>query len=65
MVAVDKFTKWIEYKICTGTRAEKAVEFISEIMHRFGVPNRIIMDLGSQFTASLFWVFCQDNMIDV
>ena len=47
LVAIVKFTKWIEYKICTGTRAEKAVDFISKIMHRFGVPNKIITDLGS------------------
>jgi hypothetical protein len=29
------------------------------------VPNRIITDLGTAFTGSVFWDFCQDNLIDV
>jgi hypothetical protein len=29
------------------------------------VPNRIIIDLGKAFTSSVFWDFCQDNLIDV
>ena len=46
-VAIDKFTKWIEYKPLAKYSATKAVEFIQDIMHRFGMPNRIITDLGS------------------
>jgi hypothetical protein len=29
------------------------------------VPNRFITDLGAAFTGSVFWDFCQDNLIDV
>jgi hypothetical protein len=29
------------------------------------VPNRIITGLGKAFTGSVFWDFCQDNLIDV
>jgi hypothetical protein len=36
LFAVDKFTKWIEAKPIASIRATKAVEFISEIMYRFG-----------------------------
>ena len=46
-VAIDKFTKWIEYKPLAKYSATKAVEFIQDITHRFGMPNRIIIDLGS------------------
>ncbi|RLN28929.1 hypothetical protein C2845_PM05G37420 [Panicum miliaceum] len=38
-VAIDKFTKWIEVKPVAATMTLKAVEFIQEISHRFGVPN--------------------------
>jgi hypothetical protein len=44
---------------------EEVVKFIEDIKHRFGVPNRIITDLGASFTGSVFWDFCQDNAIDV
>ena len=53
-VAIDKFTKWIEVKPVTATTAAKEAEFIKEISHRFGVPNRIITDLGTSFTGSEF-----------
>ena len=33
--------------------------------HRFGVPNRIITDLGSSFTGSEFWDFYQESYIDI
>jgi len=53
-VAVDKFTKWIEYKPLVKFNATKAVEFMQDIIYRFGMPNRIITDLGSPFTAIEF-----------
>jgi hypothetical protein len=54
LVAVDKFTKWIEVRPDAKVTLEKAVKFIGDIKHRFGVPNRIINDLGAAFTGSVF-----------
>ena len=54
LVAIDKFSKWIEVKLVSTTSAIKAAEFIEEITHRIGVPNWIITDLGSSFTGSEF-----------
>jgi hypothetical protein len=45
--------------------SKEAVKFTGDIKHRFGVPNRIITDLGKAFTGSVFWDFCQENTIDV
>jgi hypothetical protein len=53
-VAIDKFTKWIEYKPLVKYSAAKVVEFIQDIIHRFGMPNRVIIDLSSPFTAIEF-----------
>ena len=64
-VAIDKFTKWIEVKPVSATTAAKAAEFIQEITHKFGVPNRIITDLGTSFTGSEFWDFYQESSIDM
>jgi hypothetical protein len=44
-VAIEKFIKWIEYKPIASLTSAKAVEFIQEIIFRFGIPNSIITDL--------------------
>ena len=65
LVAVDKFTKWIEVKPNMKISSDSAVEFISEILHRFGFSNTIITDLGSNFTSQSFWDYCENSCIDV
>jgi transposase InsO family protein len=62
-VAVDKFTKWIKVKQVASITAAKAVKFIKEIMYRFGVPNNIITDNGTQFTTREYKDFCVDSGI--
>jgi hypothetical protein len=44
---LDKFSKWIEYMPLTKASSEKAVEFLDQIIHRFGLSNSIITDLGT------------------
>jgi transposase InsO family protein len=65
LVAVDKFTKWIEARPITNLRAEQAVSFFRDIIHRFGVPNSIITDNSSQFTGRKFLEFCDKHHIHV
>ena len=38
---------------------------IDDIIHQFGLLNNIITDLGSIFTSSDFWDFCDDRCISV
>ena len=64
-VAIDKFSKWIEYKPLDQSTTKKAGELFNDIIHRFGLPNIIITDLGSIFTGSDFWDFCEDRCISV
>jgi ribonuclease HI len=47
LVAIDKFSKWVEVRPITNLRAEQAVTFFTDIVYRFGVPNSIINDNGS------------------
>jgi IS30 family transposase len=62
---VDKCTKWIEVKPAGSITTAKVVEFITEIMYRFGVPNNIIMNNGTQFTMREFRDFCSDSGIKI
>jgi hypothetical protein len=64
-VTVDKFTKWIKVKPITFITAAKMVEFIKEIMYRFGIPNNIIIDNETQFIVREFKDFCVDSGIKV
>jgi hypothetical protein len=51
LVAIDKFSKWIEACPITNLKSEQAVLFFTDIIHRFGVPNSIITDNCTQFTG--------------
>jgi hypothetical protein len=64
-VLIDKFSKWIEYMPLTKASSDKAVEFLDQIIHCFGLPNSIITDLGTQFTGSAFWDFYVERSIVV
>jgi transposase InsO family protein len=63
LVAIDKFTKWIEYKPIASLTSAKAMEFIQDIIFRFGISNSIITDLGSNFISSEFFDFCEQKSI--
>jgi hypothetical protein len=65
LVAIDKFSKWVEVRPITNLRAEQAVTFFTDIVYRFGVPNTIITDNGSQFTGRKFLEFCDKFQIHV
>jgi transposase InsO family protein len=65
LVAVDKFSKWVEVRPITNLRAEQALTFFTDIIYRFGVPNSIITDNGSQFTGRNFSEFCDKFHIRV
>ena len=60
LVAVDKFTKWIEAVPVTSADAASVVSFIKGIVFRFGVPNSIVTDNGSNFTSREFKEYCEE-----
>jgi transposase InsO family protein len=65
LVAIAKFSKWIEVRPLTSIRSEQVVAFFTNIIHRFGVPNSIITNNGTQFTGKKFLDFCEDHHIRV
>jgi transposase InsO family protein len=65
LVAIDKFTKWIEVKPLTCPKADRVLDFLDELVHRYGLPHRIITDLGSNFNNHQFWEYCKNNRINV
>jgi hypothetical protein len=47
LVTVDKFTKWIKARPISKIKSEQAMQFFLDIIHRFRVPNSIIIDNGT------------------
>ena len=52
LVMVDKFTKWIEAKPVKTAEVGPVIDFISGVVHHYGVPHNIITDNGSNFPAN-------------
>ena len=55
---VDKFTKWIEAKPVKTTESGLVIDFISGVVHRYGIPHSIITNNGSNFTAGEVKLWC-------
>ena len=64
-MVVDKFIKWIEAKPITNIRSKEAVKFFLDIIYRFGVPNYIITDHGTNFTKKKFLDFSDGYSIRI
>ena len=60
LVTTDKLTKWIGAKIIMNVEADTTTKFISSITHRLSVPQNIITDNGTDFTADTFEGFFQN-----
>jgi hypothetical protein len=41
--------QWIEVKPVTCPKDDRVLDFLDEVVHRYGLPHRIITDLGSNF----------------
>jgi hypothetical protein len=58
IVAVDKFTKWIEAKPIKKLDGSSTIKFFNEIITRYGVPNSIITDNWTNFMKGVFAKYC-------
>ncbi|XP_071727507.1 uncharacterized protein [Rutidosis leptorrhynchoides] len=64
VVAIDFFTKWVEMKPLRIITSKQIRDFFWEsIVCRFGMPNEIFSDNGTQFEGNPFRSWCQDLKI--
>jgi hypothetical protein len=59
LVAVDKFTKWVEAAPVTTQDSKAAINFIKSIVFCFGVPHNIITYNSTNFTSKEFKDYCE------
>ena len=63
LVAVDKFTKWVEAEPVIKCDATTVVQFIKKVIFRFGFPHSIITDNGTNLSKVEMEDFCQREHI--
>jgi hypothetical protein len=63
LVAVDKFTKWVEAKPIRRLDGKTALKFVKDIVARFGIPHSIIIDNGTNLSQGEVEEYCHHNRI--
>lgn len=65
LAATKYFTEWVEAALLTQATGEKVREFILQnIIHRFGVPMRILTDNGTPFVHKMVKRLTEKYLID-
>jgi hypothetical protein len=63
LVAVDKFTKWIEAKPIKKLDCSATIKFFNDIIVRYGLPHNIITDNETNFAIGIFADICSQKGI--
>ena len=63
LVAVDKFTKWVEAEPVSKCDAATAVQFIKKVIFRFGFLHSIITNNETNLSKGAMKEFCQREHI--
>jgi len=59
IVIIDTFSRWVELYPCDNVKANAAAKALYQHFGRFGAPEQVLSDKGSQYTASLVKRFLQ------
>ena len=65
LVAVDKFTKWVEAEPVSKCDAATAVQFMKKVIFRFGFPHSIITDNGTNLSKAPWKNFVNESISDL
>lgn len=63
LVLVDSYSKWPEVVQVTPPSSSRTVSVLEKIFSCHGIPEVVVSDNGSQFTAQVFQEFCKRNGI--
>lgn len=63
LVVVDAYSKWIEVIKTSTISSSKTITMLNSIFARFGTPQEIVSDNGTQFTSEQFQSWCNVNGI--
>ena len=65
LTTIDKFTRFVHMiPVQTITAENIAYEFRAEYLLKYGIPDKILSDRGSQFTGYIFKILCKLYGVD-
>jgi len=63
LVAIDYFTKWVEAASYASMTRSVVIRFIKEIICRYGLPRKIIIDNATNLNNKMMKEMCEDFKI--
>ena len=63
LVLIDSNSKWLEICVMKNPTTTATISFLRDIFSRFGSPETMVTDNGTQFTSFEFADFCRENGI--
>lgn len=63
LILIDAYSKWPEVLHMPTTTASATITALRQVFSRFGYPDTLVTDNGTQFTAAVFEDFCNKNGI--
>ena len=63
LVVVDAHSKWPEVIPVSSTTSSSTIEVLRDLFARFGIPEEIVSDNGTQFVSEDFQAFIRSNGI--
>ncbi|XP_015778003.1 PREDICTED: uncharacterized protein K02A2.6-like [Acropora digitifera] len=63
LVVVDAHSKWPEVIPVSSTTSSSTIEVLRDLFARFGIPEQIVSDNGTQFVSEEFQAFVKSNGI--
>lgn len=64
LLVINSYSKWPEIVATATISARATIRILREIFSRFGMPNVLVSDNGSQFVSTEFELFCTLNGIE-
>ncbi|CAH8606257.1 unnamed protein product [Schistosoma rodhaini] len=64
LVVVDSYSKWPEIYVVRRPSTSETLLHLRQLFGRFGTPNVLVSDNGTQFTSLEFAEFCKQNGIE-